>query len=357
MGRAWNQKADDVMTPEQEQMVLDNMRLVHYFAHKLAPRLADGNSYDYEDLVGEGQIALIKAVERFDPSKGFKFSTFAGPSIDGAMRKFLGEHVPTVKHSPSVVRLANKMITDGLIDLPPAEAAEILGVTEDKILRVYDYLNNRRCAELDRPVSDDEGKDVTLLDSLSLADTVDFDRQLIIDEFVGTLDERERYILKAAIAGERQQDISKRLGISQTHVSRISRKIMEKAEGYGKGGDQMPNMAEMRKLIPLEKLKELLLENKTSSEIGAMYGLERKDIENLKRSYKINKEKLGVSYFDRYETYKPEREVEDIVIDIPEAVAQEAEKGELPEWVEQLLAQGDSRIIINAQNITINIGA
>lgn len=340
-------------------MVLDNMRLVHYFARKLAPRLADGNSYDYEDLVGEGQIALIKAVERFDPDKGFKFSTFAGPCIDGAMRKFLGEHVPTVKHSPSVVRLANKMITDGLIDLPPAEAAEILGVTEEKILRVHDYLNNRRCAELDRPMTDDEGKDITLLDSLSLTDTVDFDRQMIIDEFVDTLDDRERFILKASIAGDGQREIAERLGIAQAHVSRILTAVMKKAEEYGKGGDQMPNMTEMRKLIPLEKLKELLLENKTSSEIGAMYGLERKDIENLKRSYKITKEKLGVSYFDRHETYKPEQEVEEIVIEIPEVVAveQEAKKVELPEWVKQLLAQGDGRIIINAQNITINIGA
>ena len=182
MGHTRHQKADDVMTPEQEQMVLDNMRLVHYFARKLAPRLADGNSYDYEDLVGEGQVALIKAVERFDPDKGFKFSTFAGTTIDGAMRRFLNEMVPAVKHSPSVIRLANKMNIDDLTDLPPAEAAEILGVAEDKILRVHDYLNNRRCAELDRPIADDEGKDVTLLDSLSLADTIDFDRQMIIDE-------------------------------------------------------------------------------------------------------------------------------------------------------------------------------
>lgn len=345
------------MTPEQERLVLDNMRLVHYFARKLAPRLADGNSYDYEDLVSEGQIALIKAVKRFDPDKGFKFSTFAGPYIDGAMRKFLSEHVPTVKHSPIVVRLANKMITDGLIDLPPAEAAEILGVTEDKVLRVHDYLNNRRCAELDRPMTDDEGKDVTLLDSLPLADTVDIDTRLIIDDFMSTLDKREQYILKAAIVGGSQKDIAKRLGLAQSYVSRILTGIMAKAEEYGKGDDKMPSMSEMRKLIPLDKLKELLLENKTSSEIGAMYGLERKDIEGLKRSYKINKEKLGVSYFDRHETYKPEQEVEDIVIDIPEAVVQESAQVGLPEWVEKLLAQGDSRIIINAQNITINIGA
>ena len=68
---------------------------------------------------------------------------------------------------------------------------------------------------------------------------------------------------------------------------------------------------------------------------------------------------MGVSYFDRHETYKPEQEVEEIVIEIPEVVAveQEAKKVELPEWVKQLLAQGDGRIIINAQNITINIGA
>lgn len=345
------------MTPEQEQLVLDNMRLVHYLARKLAPRLSGGNSYDYEDLVGEGQIALIKAARRFDPDKGFKFNTFAGTYIDGAMRKFLSEHVPTVKHSPIVVRLANKMITDGLIDLPPAEAAEILDTTEAKILRAHDYLNNRRCAELDRPMTDDEGKDVTLLDSLPLADTVDFNTQLIIDDFMSTLDEREQYILKAAIAGERRKDICQAIGFSQMHVSRILTGIMAKAEEYGKGDDKMPSMSEMRKLIPMDKLKELLLENKTSSEIGAMYGLERKDIENLKRSYKINKEKLGVSYFDRHETYKPEQEVEDIVIDIPKTETQKPAQTKLPEWVERLLTQGDGRIIINAQNITINIGA
>lgn len=206
------------MTPEQEQLILDNMRLVHYFARKLAPRLADGNSYDYEDLVGEGQIALIKAAKRFDPDKGFKFNTFAGTYIDGVMRKFLSEHVPTVKHSPIVVRLANKM-------------------------------------------------------------------------------------------------------------------------------------------IPMEKLKELLLENKTSVEIGKMYGIERMGVEKLKRSYKMTKARLGVSYHDRHDTYKPEHVVEDIVIDIPKTETQKPAQTKLPEWVERLLTQGDSRIIINAQNITINIGA
>lgn len=344
------------MTPEQEQLILDNMRLVHYFARKLAPRLADGNSYDYEDLVGEGQIALIKAAKRFDPDKGFKFNTFAGTYIDGAMRKFLSEHVPTVKHSPIVVRLANKMITDGLIDLPPAEAAEILGVTEDKILRVHDYLNNRRCAELDRPMTDDEGKDVTLLDSLPLADTVDFDTQLVIDDFMSTLNKREQYILKAAIAGERQKDVAKRLGLAQSYVSKLTRKIMKKAKEYG-GDKEMMGIDELRAMIPMEKLKELLLENKTSVEIGKMYGIERMDVEKLKRSYKMTKARLGVSYHDRHDTYKPEHEVEDIVIDIPKTETQKPAQTKLPEWVERLLTQGDGRIIINAQNITINIGA
>ena len=72
-------------TDRTEQLVAENMKLVPFCIHKFFPALAD--RFEWEDLAAQGYIGLIEAAWRFDPTKGYQFSTFAVGYIRGSIYK------------------------------------------------------------------------------------------------------------------------------------------------------------------------------------------------------------------------------------------------------------------------------
>lgn len=89
--------------PSRESIITDNMGLVHACAHRLR-----GRGIEYEDLFQAGCIGLIKAADAFDPSRGFKLSTYAVPVILGEMRRLFRDG-GSVKISRSVKELSLKL--------------------------------------------------------------------------------------------------------------------------------------------------------------------------------------------------------------------------------------------------------
>ncbi len=88
-------------TEYTEQDILDNMGLVFKLAHVMAPRHKNV-LMDYDDLVSEGIFGLVKAIQRFDPEKKIKFSTWASRCIKYAMidaHRNTFQHYRTIKKS------------------------------------------------------------------------------------------------------------------------------------------------------------------------------------------------------------------------------------------------------------------
>lgn len=338
------------MTPEQEKLVLENQRLIHYFAQRYKHRLANGNSYDYEDLVSEGIVALVKAAQGFDITKGLKFSTYAVPYIEGTLKKFLNTKVPMAKHSRVDLDLAMKLLKYGLMESDPEDAAKQLDVSVEKIISAKRAYLNIRCAELDALVGDES--ETTMMDVLDLREDVNFDQNLIVNDFISMLDEREQLVVQKVFEGKNQNMIAKELGVSQPDISRKFHKILDKARKYGRGESEMSKIKTLRKLIPKEKLQQLLLENKTSAEIGAMFGYKRDDIEYLKSNYNLTKTILGINYHDRDDEEERIMEMKNEEVQ-PESQSEEAVQSkavELPIKIDDF-----GRIVINAQTVTINI--
>lgn len=351
------------MNPGQEQLVLDHLKSVHYYAKRYRHRLCAGNSYSYDDLVSEGTIGLIKAALRFDPNKGFKFTTYAGHYIDGHLKQFVNGAVTMAKFSKYVVEAANKLVKYDLFAKEDQEIAETLGVGLDTVRQARNYWLYRQSKSLDEPIGDSDGEALTLGDGLVLKDEVDFDTELIVEDFLGTLQGQEKMIAHAMCQGLEQKTIAKSLKMSTTNVSLVFRQVLSKAKQYG--NEEEPTMSKidaMRRKISPEVLKELLLQNKTSTEIGKQFGFEKSDIEMLKQAYKLTKASLGVDPFTGFIDQESEETVMETTPETkeiktaetqPQAVATNAP---LPQWLENVLGQ-KGQIVIYAQNITINIGA
>jgi RNA polymerase sigma-B factor len=213
-------------------------------ARSLAIRYArTGESTD--DLVQVASIGLIKAVDRFDPTRGIAFSSFAVPSILGELKRHFRDHgwaarVPRpLQESVLRVNECSDRLAAELGRAPrPREVAAALNVTVEEVLEALEAGAAFDSMSLDAPISrgDDDGA-ATYADSVG-----DIDARLEMVEYrsvvaatIRALPPRERKVLVLRFAADMtQSEIAARIGISQMHVSRLIRRSLERLQAVAK---------------------------------------------------------------------------------------------------------------------------
>jgi RNA polymerase sigma-B factor len=213
--------------PERERL---RDRLVTGYlpvARHIARRFS-GRGEPTDDLEQAGTVGLLGAVDRFDPSRGVDFLSFAVPTITGEIRRHFRDRtwsmrVPRrLKDLQSSINGALGPLSQELGRAPrPSEIAERLGIGIEEVLEGLDAQHAYRSTSLDELVA---GADAALGDTLGAADAelekVEYRQTLapLLDE----LPERERTILLLRFFGNRTQtQIADEIGISQMHVSRL----------------------------------------------------------------------------------------------------------------------------------------
>lgn len=204
-----------------------------HVAERVARRFPN-RSLPWDDVFQVAQLGLLKAVERFDPEKGFKFSTFAEPTISGELKRHFRDHlwdvrVPRRAHDlqQSVKRVAEELTHE--LDRAPtiSEIADRLDVGPDDVMMAMEADSARRAASLSAPVGDSEG--TPLSDQLGEVDAVierTADRVTLV-ELVADLPQRERELIRLRFEENlSQSEIGERLGVSQMHVSRLLRRTL-----------------------------------------------------------------------------------------------------------------------------------
>ena len=217
----------------REELVEENMPLVHYVLRRFRDRSAD-----YEDMFQYGCMGLLKAIDRFDPSVGTRFSTYAVPVILGEVRRFLRDdapvHISRAMHDTAqhIDRFREAFLRDNAREPTVDEISAGMGLSREYAVLA---LNARRdMRSLYEPVNGDG--ELRLMDVIGEETMGDVDRRLLVAGLMKELTPQERTIIVLRYyRSNTQSEIAQIMGVSQVQVSRLERKILKRMRARAEG--------------------------------------------------------------------------------------------------------------------------
>lgn len=197
-----------------------------------------------DDLRQVAMIGLVKAVDRFDPDYGASFTSFAGRTIEGELKRHFRDASWTVKVPRSAkelhlaVRRAGRELEQQLGSSPSVDQiASHLEVDREDVLRGLEASAASTVETLDRPV-DDAAPAIGAMFGSDDGGFEEVETSSLVERLLGVLPEREREIVRLRFGEEKtQSEIAEAMGMSQMHVSRLLRDSFEKMRRSVAAGD------------------------------------------------------------------------------------------------------------------------
>ena len=227
-------------TYARDQLVVHNLRLVVSIA-----RSYYNNFLSFDDLVQEGNLGLMRAVEKYDPDKGFRFTTYASWWIRQSIVRAIADNghairVPVHLRSDMqrIIRMKSQFIQEKGCDPSIEEIVTMTGLPEQRVRNAISY--NRSVDSLDRAI-DDEG--ITSLkdfvpDTKSRTAEEQLEMRLLTEEVKETIDEclneREREIILCRFGFQERkstlQELGERFGLTRERIRQLERNALKKLE-------------------------------------------------------------------------------------------------------------------------------
>jgi RNA polymerase sigma-B factor len=217
------------------RLIEAHLGLVEYLARRFA-----GRGEPLDDLIQVGTVGLVKAVDRFDPTRDVEFSTYATPTIVGELKRHFRDkgwavRVPrrlqelNLKLGPVIGTLSQELQRSPTV----AEIARAAEATQDEILEAFDSAHAYSLISLDASAgSGEEG--LSYHDQIGAEDEAlaALEDRLAVGPLIRTLPSRDRRMLHLRFfKGMTQSEIAAELGISQMHVSRLLAKTLATMRG------------------------------------------------------------------------------------------------------------------------------
>lgn len=218
----------------REELILSYSSLAAYLARKFANR-----GEPLEDLTQVAHIGLLKAVDRFDPTRGIEFTTYATVTIVGEVKRHFRDKFWTVR-VPRRLRELNNALMKSVESLSQRlgrsptipEIANETGVPFEEVVEAFELGRAYNPASLDAEVAEgDEDRGTSLIDYLGEDDPelMRLEDRRTLEDALRSLPERQSEIVRLRYyEGMSQADIAHKLGISQMHVSRIQRDALKR---------------------------------------------------------------------------------------------------------------------------------
>lgn len=206
----------------RDELIEQNLGLVHACVKKFV-----GRGIEYDDLYSSGCVGLIKAIDNFDSTLGFKLSTYAVPVILGEIKRlFRDGGAIKVSRTLKELSLRAQKIADeykklNSCDIPVSVLAQKLSVdtfTASEALSVLTPV-------MSLTLSDEDGEREYDIPTQSLEDTLT--EKLTLNDVIQTLDERDRKLIHLRYFQHKtQSDTAKTLSMTQVQVSRREKKLL-----------------------------------------------------------------------------------------------------------------------------------
>ena len=223
----------------KEQFAKSNLRLIISIARKYAPRGAL-----LADLIQEGNLGLLKAIEKFDYRRGFKFSTYATWWIRQSITKYLAEHTRAIRipvHIIETIYKISKIVSTKFYqeygrDPTIEDLANITGMSIERLTQIFRYV--KQPLSLETNIHHDE--DTTLLEFIedensTRPDEYTFNNELSekIKILLSTLSSREEKVIRLRFGiGEKEaytlEEVGQKFGVSKERIRQIESMALRK---------------------------------------------------------------------------------------------------------------------------------
>ncbi|MDD5292277.1 MAG: RNA polymerase sigma factor RpoD/SigA [Candidatus Omnitrophica bacterium] len=229
--------------PARDKLIRSNLRLVISIAKRYM-----NLGMPFLDLIEEGNIGLMKAVEKFNPRKGFRFSTYAAWWIRQSVTRSIFDQSRTVRLPVYMSELiskwkkANEKLTHKYKRLPTAkELSKVMKISVDKVEDIHNTML-AKSSSLDAPISDDgEGSIVDLVadkDSFKTQDELNvFFNKERVDSLLEVPSKREKEVLDLRFGlsdgvAHTLSEVAKKLGVSRERIRQIEENAIKKLRNF-----------------------------------------------------------------------------------------------------------------------------
>jgi RNA polymerase primary sigma factor len=226
----------------KQHLTQANLRLVVSIARRYA-----GRGMQFLDLIQEGNLGLIRAVEKFDYRRGFKFSTYATWWIRQAITRAIADQARTIRIPVHMVETINKLIRvqrQLLQDLgrepEPDEIAAEMGITAQRVREILKI--GQEPVSLENPVGEEAdsqlGDFIEDATATAPADAVgEIMRKEELDRVLAMLTRRERQVIQMrfGLAGEEPrtlEEVGQKFGVTRERIRQIEAKTMAKLKSF-----------------------------------------------------------------------------------------------------------------------------
>ena len=202
-----------------------------------------GRGMQFLDLIQEGNMGLMKAVDKFDYSKGFKFSTYATWWIRQAITRAIADQARTIRIPVHMVETINKLVREqrNLLqelgqDPTPEQIAERMGMTPDKVREILKIAQEP--VSLETPIGEEDDSHLgDFIEDEVIENPVDYTTRVVLreqlDEVLDTLTDREENVLRLRFGlddGKMRtlEDVGKVFNVTRERIRQIEAKALRK---------------------------------------------------------------------------------------------------------------------------------